>query len=202
MGPPTDHLASGMRPSVPLARDTVNEYQKLLASLSRRARRLGSRDPESAAQESLIRSLENAVSRPAMEYYFAQCGAEGLQPPDWPLDRLLVWLHAVLLHVVREEQSRVGYRREVPADPAQAEPADTRLGNLDALLQEELQGIVAECFPTLDRQHRTVLRMRADGMKYGEIATRLGVNENTVATWVSRGIKDLALRVRRRMERR
>jgi hypothetical protein len=31
-----------------------------------------SRDPESAAQESLKRSVENAVSRPAMEYYFGQ----------------------------------------------------------------------------------------------------------------------------------
>lgn len=202
MGPPADHLAPELRPSLPLARDAANEYQRLLAALARRAKRLGSRDPESAAQESLMRSLENSVSRPAMEYYFAPRAPVGLEPPEWPLERLLVWLHGVLLYVVREEQSRVGYRREVPADMAQAEPADTTPDHLDTLLQEELQGIVAHCFPALDRQHRRVLRMRVDGMKYGEIAARLGVNENTVATWVSRGIKDLALRVRRRMERR
>jgi RNA polymerase sigma factor (sigma-70 family) len=183
-------------------RDAANEYQRLLAALARRARWLGSRDPESAAQESLMRSLENAVSRPAIDYYFAQYLPAGVEPPEWPLDRLFTWLHAVLLYVVREEQSRAGYRREVPVDQDQAEPADTTPDHLDALLQEELQGIVAQCFPTLDRQHRRVLRMRVDGMRYGEIATRLGVNENTVATWVSRGIKDLALRVRRRMERR
>ena len=148
-----------------------------------------------------MRSLENAISRPAMEFYFGQHPPTGLEP-EWSLDRLLVWLHAVLLYVVREEQSRVGYRREAPAGKDQADPADSSPGQLDALIQEELQGIVAECFPTLDREHRRVLRMRVDGMKYGEIATRLGVNENTVATWVSRGIRDLAERVRRRMERR
>jgi RNA polymerase sigma factor (sigma-70 family) len=149
-----------------------------------------------------MRSLENAVSRPAIEYYFAQYLPAGLEPPEWPLDRLFTWLHAVLLYVVREEQSRAGYRREVPVDQDRAEPAVATPDQLDALLQQELQGIVAQCFPTLDRQHRRVLRMRVDGMRYGEIATRLGVNENTVATWVSRGIRDLALRVRRRMERR
>jgi RNA polymerase sigma factor (sigma-70 family) len=143
-----------------------------------------------------------------MEYYFGQHPPAGLEPPEWPLDRLLIWLHAVLSYVVREEQSRAAYRREVPiaagvsGDDGRLQPADSGPGQLDALLQNELQGIVAECFPTLDREHRRVLRMRVDGMKYGEIATRLGVNENTVATWVSRGIKDLAQRVRRRMERR
>lgn len=149
-----------------------------------------------------MRSLENDVSRPAIEYYFAQNLPAGLEPPEWPLDRLLTWLHAVLLYVVREEQSRARYRREVPADPDRAEPADSTPDQLDALLQEELEKIVAQCFPALGRQHRRVLRMRADGMRYGEIATRLGVTENTVATWVSRGIRDLGQRVRRRMERR
>ena len=50
----------------------------------------------------------------------------------------------------------------------------------------------------LDREYRTVLRMRVGGMKYNEIAMRLGVNENTVATWISRGVKDLAQFVRKR----
>jgi RNA polymerase sigma factor (sigma-70 family) len=179
------------------------EFQRLLAALARRARWLGSRDPESAAQESLKRSLENAASRPAMEYYFGEDPPAGVEPPEWPLDRLLIWLHAVLHYVVREEQSRVGYRSEVPIHAATpVEPADSAPDQLEALLQKELEGIVAECFPSIDREHRGVLRMRVDGMKYGEIATRLGVNENTVATWVGRGIRELAQRVRRRMERR
>jgi DNA-directed RNA polymerase specialized sigma24 family protein len=66
------------------------------------------------------------------------------------------------------------------------------------LIHKEIQGIVADCFPMLDSEYRTVLTMRADGLKYGEIARRLGVNENTVATWVSRGIRDLTQLVRSR----
>ena len=60
---------------------------------------------------------------------------------------------------------------------------------------------MVDCFPMLDLEYRTVLKMRVDGLKYGEIAIRLGVNENTVATWVSRGIRELAQCVRRRTER-
>ncbi len=149
-----------------------------------------------------MRSLENAVSRPAMEYYFGQRQPAGLEPPEWPLDHLFVWLHAVVDYVVREERSRVGYEREVLFNAAVPVPSDLAPDQLDALIRQELHGIVADCFLALDREHRKVLRMRVDGMKYGEIATRLGVNENTVATWVSRGIRDLAQRVRRRMERR
>lgn len=149
-----------------------------------------------------MRSLENPVSRPAMEFYFGQHPPTDADPPKWPLDRLFTWLHAVLLYVVREEQSRAGYRRETPAGKDWPDPADSTPDPLDSLIREELHGIVAGCFPALDREQRIVLRMRADGMKYEEIATRLGVNENTVATWVSRGIRDLARRVRRRMERR
>ena len=77
--------------------------------------------------------------------------------------------------------------------------ADPAPSQLDALIDKELQAIVVDSFGKLDREYRRVLSMRNDGLKYGEIARRLGVNENTVATWVSRGIRDLAQRVRRRM---
>jgi DNA-directed RNA polymerase specialized sigma24 family protein len=44
--------------------------------------------------------------------------------------------------------------------------------------------------------------MRANGLKYGDIALRMGVSENTVATWVSRGIRTLAQCVRKRTQPR
>ena len=187
---------------MPPARDAANEYRRLLSTLASRARWLGSRDPESAAQESLKRSLDNPESRAAVEYYFGQEPPAGLKPPEWPLDRLFAWLHAVLYYVVREEQNRAAHRREVGQDAEnhRLDPPDPAPDPLDLLIQKELHGIVEECFPTLDREYREVLSMRVHGMKYGEIARRLGVNENTVATWISRGIRDLAQRVRRRTE--
>jgi RNA polymerase sigma factor (sigma-70 family) len=210
MSPQGGHPVTGERRSVPPAGDAASSYRRLLATLASRARWLGSRDPESAAQEALKRSLENATSQPAVEYYFGQDLPAGLKPPEWALDQLFAWLHAVLHYIVREEHSRVSYRREVPFGAIGSErshentlldPADPAPDQLDALIRKQLEGIMVDCFPMLDREYRTVLRMRVDGLKYGEIAIRLGVNENTVATWVSRGIRELAQCVRRRTER-
>ena len=56
--------------------------------------------------------------------------------------------------------------------------------------------------PALDADYQRVLKMRANGLKYGDIALQMGVSENTVATWVSRGIRTLAQCVRRRTQPR
>jgi RNA polymerase sigma factor (sigma-70 family) len=173
--------------------DAASEYRRLLAALSARAKRLGSRDPESASQETFKRSLENQQSRCAMQYYFSE--APTAPAPEWALEHLFAWLHAVLYNVIREERSRAGYRREVESG---WEPADPSQNALDLLLRQELEKILSDCFRQLEHQHRAVLRMRAEGLKYGEIANRLGVSENTVATWVSRGTRALGRMIRRR----
>jgi RNA polymerase sigma factor (sigma-70 family) len=197
MSPQTGHPVAGELPNG----DAAGDYRRLLAALASRARWLGSRDPESAAQETLKRSLENVNSQSAVEYYFSQDLPAGLNPPEWPLDQLFAWLHGVLHYVVREEHSRVGYRREVPIGGPRPDPADPAPDQLDTLLQKEMERIVVDCFPMLDREYRTVLKMRVEGLKYGEIAFRLGISENTVATWVSRGIRALAQCVRKRSGR-
>jgi RNA polymerase sigma factor (sigma-70 family) len=182
---------------LPVARDPVSDYRRLASVLASRAARLGSRDPESAAQEALRRSLENRKSQAAVAYYFGEESPAGGEP-EWPLDQLLAWLHGVLRFVVREERSRVGFRREA-STISLPEPADASPGTLDGMLERETRAIVADCFAALDRDHRKVLELRMDGLKYVEIAQRLGVNENTVATWVSRGTRELGQRIRKRM---
>ena len=194
-GPPV----AGERLPEPPARDAANEYRRLVATLAAKARWLGSRDPESAAQETLTRSLGNPASHGAVEYYFSQNPPDSLNNPDWSLDHLLAWLHAVLRYVVREERSRVGFQREAPMGESYADPADPATDPLEAMLEQELRAIVVDCFPKLEREQRQVLTMRVNGLKYGEIASRLGGNENTVATWVSRGIRELGRSVRKRM---
>ena len=183
-----------------IAHDPVSDYRRLASALASRASRLGSRDPESAAQEALRRSLENRKSQPAVAYYFGEQSPVGATP-EWPLDQLLAWLHGVLQYVVREEQSRAGFRREVSAISI-SEPADTSADALEGMIQRETRAIVADCFATLDHDYRSVLTLRMDGLKYGEIARQMGVNENTVATWVSRGIGELGRRIRKRMDGR
>jgi RNA polymerase sigma factor (sigma-70 family) len=184
-------------------RDARIEYRRLLGTLESRARWLGSRDPESAAQETLRRSLEDPRSQSTIEYYFSDELPSNSIPPDWPLDRLFAWLHGVLHFVVREEHNRVSNRREVLSGTnGYLDSPDPAPGQLDRMIQRELQEIVVECLPELDSEYREVLKMRASGLKYGEIALQLGVSENTVASWVSRGIRTLAQCVRRRTERR
>lgn len=184
-------------------RDARIEYRRLLGTLESRARWLGSRDPESAAQETLRRSLEDPRSQSTIEYYFSDELPPNSIPPDWPLDRLFAWLHGVLHFVVREEHNRVSNRREVLSGTnGYIDSPDPAPGQLDRMIQRELQEIVVECLPELDSEYREVLKMRASGLKYGEIALQLGVSENTVASWVSRGIRTLAQCVRRRTERR
>lgn len=189
-------------------RDAITDYRRLLNALGSRARRMGSRDPESAAQETLKRSLENTLSQAAIEYYFSEELPLDAAAPVWPLDQLMAWLHGVLHFVVLEEHNRASNRREFPAGWAEdnalhrLDRPDPSPDQLDALIQRELQQIVVECMPALDADYQRVLKMRANGLKYGDIAQRMGVSENTVATWVSRGIRTLAQCVRRRTQPR
>jgi RNA polymerase sigma factor (sigma-70 family) len=195
---------------VAATREYAGEYRRLLAILALRARRLGSRDPEAAAQEAFKRSWENATSQPALAYYFSETLAAGSSTPAWSLDQLLSWLHAVLKYVVSEERSRVRYRLEVSLEENSegwngegvAEPLHAGRDQLQVLMQQELEAIVSGCLPRLDSQYRAVLRMRTAGISYEEIASRLKVKENTVATWVSRAVRDVARCVKKRMYRR
>jgi RNA polymerase sigma factor (sigma-70 family) len=191
---------------VPLAgsaereRNLVQDYRRLVAVLAARGARLGSRDPESAAQEAVRRSLENPKSQRAVEFYLNEDPPTG-GAPEWPLDQLLAWLYGVLQFVVREEQSRAAFLREVPAKTL-IDAVDSAAGPLDNMLDRETRAIVQECFATLDHEYRDVLTMRLDGLKYGEIARRTGANENTVATRVSRGVRALSAKIRKRLEAR
>jgi RNA polymerase sigma factor (sigma-70 family) len=179
-------------------RDSAADYRRLISTLASRAARMGSRDPEAAAQEALRRSLENPKSQHAVKYYLGEESAGDAPAPEWRLEQLLAWLHGVLQFVVREEQQRARFRHEVSVI-AISEPTDGSPDTLRKLLEMETRTIVSDCFAELDQNYRDVLSLRVDGLRYGEIAKRLGVSENTVATWVSRGIRELGRRIRRRM---
>jgi RNA polymerase sigma factor (sigma-70 family) len=208
MQPQAANPGRGELESAPVRTEISGDYRRLLRMLASRAHRLGSRDPEAAAQEAFARSWENATSQPALEYYFRQNLPADALSPVWSLDQLLAWLHAVLRYVVSEERERVAYRLELSRgghseeweERRIPEPPDPSLNPLQRLLERELESILSGCFPKLDLQYRTVLRMRGAGMKYQEIASRLGEKENTIATWLSRAIRDLARCVSRRTQ--
>ena len=209
MQPQAGNSGPGELESAPVRHEISGDYRRLLTVLASRAHRFGSRDPESAAQEALTRSWENTKSQAALEFYFHEDVSADATPPAWSLDQLLAWLYAVLRYVVSEERGRVAYRMEVSLDRGSdgsdersiPEPPDRSADQLQQLLQRELESILSECFPKLDSQYQAVLRLRGAGMKYDEIAARLGQRENTIATWLSRAVRDLAGCVKRRTQR-
>ena len=161
---------------------------------------MGSRDAEGAAHEALKRSLSTPAPRAAIDYYFQEHPAANLVAPEWSLEQLFAWLYGVLRFVVKEEYARVSARREILADDGTTmDVADPSTDQLHRLLDDETKTIVRECLDTLDDNYRDVLVLRARGLKYTDIAIRLGVNENTVATWVRRATKVVAQLVRNRM---
>jgi RNA polymerase sigma factor (sigma-70 family) len=182
------------------ASDTTRTYRKLVAILVSHAVRMGSTDAEGAAQEALRRSFAHSLSREALEYYLPDDPGRSAAEPVWTFGQLLAWLHGVLRRVVLEEHAHAKRRREVPAvDVDTIAPVDPSPGQLDVLIDDQVQSIVRECFSSLSEDYRRVLSLRAEGLKYTEIAARLGVSDNTVATWVSGATKAIAMRVRERL---
>ena len=171
-----------------------------MRTLAARALRLGPRDPESAAQEAVQRSLAHVAARPALV-----CFNEGLSLdpviPAWNLLQLLGWLHGVLRFVVWEEHARASTRREYPGSRRDVfDLADPAPSQLDEAIATQLSDMVQSCLSTLDEDYRATLRLRLNGASYAEIAARLGVNEKTVATSIRRGTLELVRQVRRRMD--
>jgi RNA polymerase sigma factor (sigma-70 family) len=181
--------------------NTATEYRKLVRTLAAKAARMGSNDAEAAAQEALKRSLAHRLSRGAMEFYFQDDPPAGVAAPEWRFDQLLAWLHGVLRFVVSEERARMSFRREVPVDDMDALDAhDHEPSRLERLIDDQQQSIVRECLAELTDDYRTVLTLRMEGLKYADIAERLGVNENTVATWLRRGTRAAIERIRARLD--
>lgn len=179
----------------------ASEYHKLMRALAARALRLGSRDPEGAAQEAVQRSLANDAARPALEYYFSEEPPAAPVAPAWTLLQLLGWLHGVLRFVVWEERARASTRRETPALADDLfDIADPAPSQLDQVIADQLRAVVQSCLSTLDGDYRATLLLRLNGATYAEIAARLGVNEKTIATWVRRGTLELVRNVRRCMD--
>jgi RNA polymerase sigma factor (sigma-70 family) len=172
-----------------------------MRALAARATRLGSRDPESAAQEAVQRSLANAAARPALEYFFNEAPSLDHVVPAWNLLQLLGWLHGVLRFVVWEERARASTRRETAALAEDLfDVADPAPSQLDQVIAAQLSDMVRSCLSTLSKDYRATLLLRLNGASYTEIAGRLGVNEKTVATWVRRGTLELVRQVRQRMD--
>lgn len=109
-----------------------------------------------------------------------------LQASKEPVRNVRCWLVTILRHVfidrVRAGRSTTSDVEECPAVEPEPEPpwADITLADVRAALE------------TLDAGMRDVFRLHyLEGLRYREIAVRLGIPENTVASRLSRARKAL-----------
>src|SRR5262245_18603985 len=128
-------------------RTAATEFRKLMTALAARARRLGSRNPEGAAQEAVKRSLVNPSSSAAVEYYFRDQPQAETSPPEWSLLQLLGWLHGVLRFVVLEEHARAN-REAITADGDVPEVPDAANSPLELVVDRQHAAIVREVMDT------------------------------------------------------
>jgi RNA polymerase sigma factor (sigma-70 family) len=164
------------------------DYCSLLARLAAKAHRMGLKDPESAAQEVIKRSLSHPEARAAIEFYCADRAARILPTPVWPEERLLAWLHGVLTFVAREQYraSDRERRRLGRAESIETEPRDPTPDQLEALIQRQQTDSIVAALSRLRPEYRSVLRYQSEGLSYKEIADKMRTTENMVATWVLR----------------
>ncbi len=88
----------------------------------------------------------------------------------------------------------VVYKKELPVVPETelSQMADTEIDPLDKILvSEELSNVLNTCQVSLTDVEKTVVFLKAAGLSYGEIATRLGINEKNIDNAIQRARKKL-----------
>lgn len=101
------------------------------------------------------------------------------------------WLFRVASHLflnVRRSESTVFHLRGDEADRAIDAVPDARPSTDEALIRRQRLLGVASAIRALSPQQRICLRLRAEGLRYREIAEVLGVSAGTVSEFVRRAL--------------
>ena len=114
------------------------------------------------------------------------------------------WVVGIARHVAldarrsrQRTRARTVAEREDDSSPAIERAVDPSPGPFDQMADAELRRRVFLAVGQLPEGPRTAMTLfHLDGLAYEEIARRLGVPLGTVATWVTRGRKTVALALR------
>ena len=163
--------AEGATPEV--VREVRELFVELRVPLCRYLISLGlsANEAEDAAQESFVRLCERH------------------QTPE----NVRGWMFRVAHNLARDEQRRHKRRpaEQLDDEYATAEHKEPRPTPEEHLLEREQDARLKAALARLPESQRHCLHLRAEGLKYREIADVLQVGISTVAEWVQKGLKSL-----------
>lgn len=137
---------------------------------------ISSSEAEDIIQEVFLRLYKTLVS--------------GWEPDNWRSWVFGVAHNLAINHLKR--RGRVELAGDRPVELAALRIADSTPSPEEALLQKERLTRVQVAISTLSEQQKQCLYLRAEGLRYREIADILGVTVSTVAEYIRRGITKLA----------
>ncbi|MEO9484258.1 MAG: RNA polymerase sigma factor [Ekhidna sp.] len=111
------------------------------------------------------------------------------------------WIYRIATNFCHQEGRKISNSKTVPFTVTQNDEGDTRIneeGEAEGIYfnpemsyqQKELEKILFGCLQELPKDQRSVIIMKEyEGMKFREIAETLDTSENTIKTWLYRGLK-------------
>lgn len=144
-------------------------FEQLYPALFRYLRRLtGDADAaEDAAQEAFVRLTEQSL----------------------PEHEVRPWLFTVATNLVRDSARKADRHRRLQVYVPQSQAADPP--DVSAIRQERI-AMVRQVLGELSERDQTMLLMREEGFKYGEIASAVGVASGSVGTLLARAARRFA----------
>jgi RNA polymerase sigma-70 factor (ECF subfamily) len=100
------------------------------------------------------------------------------------------WLFRVGHNMALNTVRRTGTRRLFALASAQSEPRHPENPE-ERLIRKQVAGRIRQALTALSPQQRLCLQLRAEGLRYAEIAREVGVGTSTVGEFLSRAIRKL-----------
>lgn len=120
------------------------------------------------------------------------------------------WIYRIAINFCHEEGRKMARAKTVPFTTTKNDEGDTIIaeeGEAEGIFfnpemsfrQIELENILFGCLQDIPKEQRTVIIMKEyEGLKFREIAEVLDTSENTVKTWLYRGLKLLKVKLEER----
>ncbi|MEQ8629105.1 RNA polymerase sigma factor [Ekhidna sp.] len=120
------------------------------------------------------------------------------------------WIYRIATNYCHEEGRKIAKGKTVPFTITRNDDGDTIIaeeGEAQGIFfnpemsfrQLELENILFGCLQSIPKDQRTVIIMKEyEGMKFREIAEVLDTSENTVKTWLYRGLRLLKVKLEER----